>query len=343
MDDMPDIGEIPMSLARGAPYVRTQEYNSGISHGAGIPPVVFLDLEQEDRESNTVIVNNIVLRQATHPFPEGDFVPPGFWDRVQLEGFSRRFKKSQWNYEMRREAQQVFPFVSLGPWSCLRDREALRNQGFTLLLAIRNTRCAQVGLVSADKAAADLGIQSDTIDVSDVQELISVFPQAIRRINDHLAGMDVDSNNGTTTEDAQGAPVKKKVVVFCESGNERSAGVVIAYTMVMTGMDYAHALHFVQQHRFSVSLDEPMKRILLAFEAILAAKRDVERARQTTTQASPSSLAPPTAEPSMLSKKRSFADCEDSDIEMVDFDMDVDDEEWVITRKPLAPFQDRVP
>ncbi|KAJ5167013.1 uncharacterized protein N7482_005794 [Penicillium canariense] len=331
-----------------AHYVPTQEYISAARYppGAGMSPALpYNSLDQFVDDNDTVVVDNKVFNPETHQFNEGDYICPGFFSLAYLDGFTRRFKYSQWSYEMRREAQPILPFLSLGPYSCLRDREFLRSQGFTLLLAIRNRHSAHARLVSGDKAAAELGIQADAIDVLDNQELISAFPCAIRRINDHLAGVDRDNHLPTNLSTATASDTlrKKKVLVFCESGNERSAGVVIAYLMVMLNLDAVHAMHTVQQHRFCVSIEDPMKRILTAFESILAAKRDVKSARCTNIQSGATTLAPPPVPPMLLAKKRSFADRQENDTDLADGDMDVDGEaDLPLDRTPCAPFQDRV-
>ncbi|KAJ5664235.1 hypothetical protein N7507_004966 [Penicillium longicatenatum] len=332
--------EIPMSQMANTPYMRTQEYASTPkypSESSANGTLAFLNNDELDDKNDTVIVDNKLFRPATHHFAEGDFIPPGFFNHAQLDGFTRRFSYSQWSYEMRRQAQPILPFLYLGPCSCLRPREDLRNQGFTLLLGIRNTLSAQAQLVSGDKAAADIGILADTIDVLDNQELISAFPRAIRRINDHLAGLDMPGSM-----DSSEPAIKKKVLVFCETGNERSAGVVIAYVMAMLNKDNMSATQLIQQHRFCVSIEEPLKRVLHAFDSILAAKRDVERAKRNAVQMGASTLAPPPVPPVVLARKRSFHDCLFQDVAMDDDDMDMDVDDFLPDRKPVAPFQDRV-
>jgi hypothetical protein len=346
MPELIPTGNVPMSQDIRAHYVRTQEYTSTPKYPPGSmigSALGYFGHEDYEDDNDTVVVDNEIFSPATHQFSEGDFVCPGFFSLAHLDGFTRRFNFNQWSYEMRRETQPIFPFLSLGPSSCLRDRESLCSQGFTLLLAIRNSRSAHARLVSGDKAAAELGIQADTIDVLDNQELISAIPRAIRRINDHLAGVDVDASGNTTAPRTGPPSLKKKVLVFCESGNERSAAVVIAYIMVMLNMDAGHATRLIQQHRFCVSIEDPMKRILFAFESILGAKRDVERFKRTNTQTGAATLAPPPVPPILLSKKRSFADHREDDADTADGDMDVDGEEDIFSeRKPIAPFRDRV-
>ncbi|KAJ5618912.1 hypothetical protein N7510_002896 [Penicillium lagena] len=343
MSSLPSPQEAPMSQDLSSLYVRTHEYSAAPKYPSNSAVRYFVpaDDNNDSSSSDTVVVDNKVFNPASHTFADDDFICPGFFERAQLDGFTRRFNHAQWSYEMRREAQPVLPFLSLGPSSCLRERATLHAQGFTLLLAIRNRHSAQARLVSGDKAAAELGIIADTVDVLDNQELISAFPRAIRRINDHLAG--VDSSPAPTTTPEQ----KKKVLVFCESGNERSASVVIAYLMVMLNMDAARATHMIQQHRFCVSIEDPLKRILVAFESILVAKRDVEHTRRTSipSATAPTHLAPPPM-PMPLVKKRSFQDRsydDDNDQVMADSEMDLDDEEELLAeRRPIAPFQDRV-
>ncbi|KAJ5676966.1 Protein-tyrosine/Dual-specificity phosphatase [Penicillium maclennaniae] len=320
MPDLFSTDEAPMSQDIRAHYVRTQEYTSTPKYppGSAIGSALgYFGHENYEDDNDTVVVDNKILNSATHQFSEGDFVCPGFFSLTNLDGFTRRFKCNQWSYEMRRQAQPIFPFLSLGPSSCLRDREFLRSQGFTLLLAIRSSQSAQ---------APDFR-----------------FPHAIRRINDHLAGVDVDTSGEMEAFQTGQAPMKRKVLVFCESGNERSAAVVIAYMMAMLNMDPGQALHLTQQHRFCVSIEDPLKRILFSFESILSAKRDVERVRRSNMQTGATTLAPPPVPPVLLSKKRSFADHYHEDTDMADGDMEVDgDRDFFSERRPVAPFQDRV-
>ncbi|KAJ6013596.1 hypothetical protein N7540_008187 [Penicillium herquei] len=330
------------------PYERAQEYVSTTNFPMVMSPTMSQSPYSDPRDhyesvdsgddNDTVIVDNKMLFPSGHCFAEGDFIPPGFFHNANLNGFTRRFKYSQWSYEMRREAQSILPFLSLGPSSVLRDGNYLRDQGFTLLLAIRNTHSALARLVSGEKAAAELGIQSDTIDVLDNQELISAFPRAIRRINDHLAGVDKEFSP-PEYQDQNGM---RKVLVFCETGNERSAAVVIAYVMTMMNQGALEATRMIQQHRFCVSIEDAVKRLLTAFDSILCAKRDVERVKQAAAESN--IMASTNLAPVSLAKKRSFQVCRDADAMMDDgdMDMDMDNGDYSSERMPMAPFRDRV-
>ncbi|KAG9619567.1 phosphatases II, partial [Aureobasidium melanogenum] len=65
-----------------------------------------------------------------------------------------------------------------------------------------------------------------------------------------------------------------KVLVFCESGNERSAAVVAAYLMeILADVDHIKAMQIVQAQRFCVNFDDNVKRLLQGYWDILQARR----------------------------------------------------------------------
>ena len=64
--------------------------------------------------------------------------------------------------------------------------------------------------------------------------------------------------------------------MFCESGNERSAGVVAAYLMeTHVDVDFIKAMQLVQAQRFCANFDDALKRLLQGYWDILCAKREV--------------------------------------------------------------------
>lgn len=90
-------------------------------------------------------------------------------------------------------------------------------------------------------------------------------------INEHLSRM-YQLSNGQQLG---------KVLVFCESGNERSAGVVAAYLMEMhEDVDYIKAMQLCQAQRFCVNFDDSMKRLLQGYWDILCAQRTVQAQQQ---------------------------------------------------------------
>lgn len=231
-----------------------------------------------------------------------------------------------WKYEHRRFAQSIIPFLFLGPSAASKDIEYLKREGITLLLAIRDTKSAIAKMLSGEKVAATLGIEANAVDVSGNQELISAFPRATRIINEHLvrAYKHRVANGGKADGSSFG-----RVLVFCESGNERSAVVVAAYLMATYGLDLVAAIQYVQSQRFCVAFDDGLKNLLYSYQDILEAQKTVI----ALSQPQPVASAPITA-----SKRRREARDEDEDEDM---DMDrADDEERFGNRSNFVPFRD---
>ena len=199
-----------------------------------------------------------------------------------------------WKYEDRRMAQKILPFIYLGPISIARDVDFLKREQITMIMAIRNTQAARANLLHS-KAALTLGVENCTIDVVGNQELIAAFPKAIATINTHLSHTYEEQQRRNAELQALGEPPQTtlpgKVLVFCETGNERSAAVVAAYMMAMFCMDLIPALQLVQAQRFCVSFDDSLRFLLQSYEAILRAKRDVARSRADSIT-SPKSIHP---------------------------------------------------
>ena len=178
-------------------------------------------------------------------------------------------------------AQQILPFLYLGPMSAAKDQNYLQREGITMVIAVRNTMSAQAKLLGS-KAAQDLGIDTKTIDVAGNQELIAAFPVAIEAINSHLSAMYQQDQSRLTQAAAVGQftpqSIPGKVLVFCESGNERSATLVTAYIMAMYSTDLIKTIQIVQAQRFAVAFDDSLRNLLLTYEMMLKAKRDVVQA-----------------------------------------------------------------
>lgn len=227
-----------------------------------------------------------------------------------------------WKYEWRRRAQSILTFLYLGPSSSARDLEALKTEGITLLLVIRNTMMAQASMLSGEKVAKQLGIEAAAVDVAGNQELIAAFPRAIKIINDHLISSyrhlvrpDDDQTSRTTWG---------KVLVFCESGNERSAAVTAAYLMHMFGLGMVAAIQYVQSQRFCVAFDDGLKNLLQSYGDILSAQKVVLAPQLIATSASGAG------------KRRRDEDDDDTDMD-VDYSGDV---ERFADRGAFAPFRD---
>ena len=176
-----------------------------------------------------------------------------------------------WKYEQRRTAQPVLPYLYLGPSTTARSQEFVRGHGITLLLAVRSgaTARARSSILDPTKFASSCGIQSLTLDLDEPYDLMTRLPQTVKAINDHVE----QSCNGVTLSSLDQIP--GKVLVFCESGNERSATVVAAYLMVLYGFSVVQAVQMIQSQRFCIAIDDGMKHMLQGFNDILQAKRDV--------------------------------------------------------------------
>lgn len=179
--------------------------------------------------------------------------------------------KDTWQYEHRRRAQPILDFLYLGPLSVARDHEWMKHEGITMIYAVREGIMVGRRLLSIEKTATDLGLEVAYLDMDDRQVLIRSFPAAIDLINAHM----VRINSTTTASGGAGG----KVLVVCETGNERSATLVAAYIMAMYGQQMVGAVQFVGQQRFCTNLNEVDKQLLLSYEQLLEATRMTTEAR----------------------------------------------------------------
>ena len=281
-------------------------------------------------------------------YESSGFSNADFLSTVTYGNFITANNMLEWKYEQRRTAQKIVPFLYLGPMSAAKDKDFLRSEGITMVLAMRNTQSAQAKLLGS-RAAHELGLEVVSIDVNGNQELIAAFPRAIEAINNHLSKMyrlqQARIAHTNATPGGHGTSVPGKVLVFCESGNERSATMVAAYIMAMYSKDLCTALQIVQAQRFCVAYDDSLRNLLQTYEAILKAKRDIYQARDGNRDiGAPESKASEghigqMAQPGK-SSKRTFEDAYQGDM-----DIDVDEDHGQMDaarfekREGLAPFQ----
>ncbi|KAI7670551.1 hypothetical protein D0864_03234 [Hortaea werneckii] len=199
----------------------------------------------------------------------------------------------EWTYERRREAQMILPYLYLGPMPACKDEAFLKGEknhvplppttttdnndptlpasdpSITLLLGIRHQSLSLPSKLMTNalhRTTHDLQIEHHLIDLTSTHDLISLFPRTTALITAHLA-----RHHATTGRVGN-------VLVFCESGNERSAAVVAAYLMeVHADVDFIKAMQLVQAQRFCVNFDDGIKRLLQGYWDILCARRQVER------------------------------------------------------------------
>lgn len=190
-----------------------------------------------------------------------------------------------------------------------------------MLLLIRDSKSATANFLSGDKVAKQLGIEARHVDVTDIQHLTHRLRDAVITINQHLVSQYQNRHTSNLEETVWG-----KVLIFCESGNERSATVAAAYLMAMFDLDLIGAIQYIQAQRFCVAFDDGLKNLLLSFQQMVEAEKMTSRARRQMRSEAP-----------MAPVKRSRDDMDD-DMEM-ELDQ-ADDEARFDGRRVFAPFRD---
>ncbi|CAM1503197.1 Fc.00g079730.m01.CDS01 [Cosmosporella sp. VM-42] len=222
---------------------------------------------------------------------------------------------TDWTFAQRREAQRILDFLYLGPISSIRDHGFLQREGITMLLVAQNCRMGSQRLMTVDKAAETLNIEAQYININSPDHLVNSFPDVIRTINNHLLARHHAKASDPTIPPG-------RVLVTCETGNNRSATIVAAYIMAVFGQEWIPACQFISVQRFSVGFDDDMKTKLLTWQEILKARSQVAAA----PTASPMPASPSVGNGSHAGKRRTE---------------DTDDERFA-GRDTFVPFVDEV-
>jgi serine/threonine/tyrosine-interacting protein len=200
------------------------------------------------------------------------------WD---LDDIIQKNTLLEWSYERRRQAQMLLPWLYLGPMLAARDKDYLQREGITMVLAVRAQDNSMSGAL---KVSREVCAEVATIEVPTFHGLISRFGETTRMINTHIARYR-EHSLATTGQATLG-----KVLVFCESGNEKSAAVVAAYLMdTLNDFSHVKAMQVCQAQRFCVNFDDTLKNILQSYWDILQARRSV--ASYHTMSAQPNGTA----------------------------------------------------
>jgi serine/threonine/tyrosine-interacting protein len=275
---------------------------------------------------------------APHADTSGEFGNPIFIRALVSHGtYHVKHLGLEWTYDQRRAAQKILPFLLLGPGTAAQDVDFVRTEGITLLVAVRSASAArlQARLLDPSKFASSAGRQTLTLDLDSPYDMITKLPRAIKTINEHLE-QSCNSKLPTSLDD-----IPAKVLVFCESGNDRSAAVVTAYLMVLYGLSAVEAMQLVQSQRFCLAIEDGSKNMLQTFEDILKAKRDVATERNRDLHL----VQRETQEHHDIFggfrrvNKRSYDRANESDEAMEDGELD-DGENDAEGRLGQAPFQD---
>lgn len=119
----------------------------------------------------------------------------------------------------------------------------------------------------AQRCAGPLGIETLLVPVASSRDLMTAFDDIIRAVNQNV--VEVYRREGR----------RGKVLVTCQTGNDRATVIAAAYLMSVFGVGLVDAVNFVMAQRFCANFDEESKRCLEAWEAILQARKDVHGAK----------------------------------------------------------------
>lgn len=280
---------------------------------------------------------------ASHLDSSTEFGNPAFLRALSGHGVLHiNHEALEWKYEHRRIAQAIVPFLLLGPGTAAQDVDFVQEQGITLLVAVRSAFAARMHtrLLNPATFKSGIGLQTLTLDLDSPYDMITKLPRAIKIINDHIE----QSCGSIVPKILEEIPAR--VLVFCESGNDRSATFVTAYLMALYGINAIEAIQVVQAQRFCLAIEDGSKNMLQNFEDILQAKRDVARVNHLDAKLAQLVQLPHDHQYGATStlglrkmSKRSYDNANDSDEEMEDSKWD-DAERGMEGRSGRAPFQD---
>ncbi|KAF1830115.1 FMI2 protein [Decorospora gaudefroyi] len=254
----------------------------------------------------------------------GEELDMSFLKELDLEDIVQKNTLLEWAYERRRQAQMILPWLYLGPMIAAKDKAFLVREGITMVVAVRAQPNSMMG---AMQAAGNVCIEAGSIEASNFYSLTPKFAETTRMINRHVARVRQHSL------EKMGEATLGKVLVFCESGNEKSAAVVAAYLMeTLNNINHIKAMQICQAQRFCVNFDDTLKNILRAYWDIIAARRSIAASIAQAPQ--------PHGPASSTKHKRGIEHTrDDDDVDMGD-GMETSDA-LRFAGRDVTPFQDR--
>ena len=200
-----------------------------------------------------------------------------FLKEMNLDSIVAKNTLLDWAYERRRQAQMILPWLYLGPLTAAKDREWLQKTGITMVLVVRSRSNTMMGAIQAAKETC---MQVDAVEAATYFDLIGQLANTSRMINRHVAKI-------RRMTEVSGNPQLGKVLVFCESGNEKSAAVVAAYLMeILDDFDFIKAMQICQAQRFCVNFDDSIKNCLQNYWDIIVARRSVAKSQSALLNSS---------------------------------------------------------
>ena len=82
---------------------------------------------------------DLAIPEGSVDFEANGFTNAAFLKRVTHGNVVSHNNMIEWKYEQRHQAQQILPFLFLGPVAAARDVAFLQRSGITMVLAVRNT------------------------------------------------------------------------------------------------------------------------------------------------------------------------------------------------------------
>ncbi|KAK5048029.1 hypothetical protein LTR84_006219 [Exophiala bonariae] len=311
---------IPSPYTQSFPYSDKRQFESPRVH---VPPPI---LDYQDGKPSFHVTTD------TFKHTNAEYGNPVLLDSMRsCHSLHMIHSMLSWRYEMRRAAQPVLPYLYLGPSSAARDHAFLEASGITLMIAVRSVKAVQARPAFLNPASFILtsGIPTLSFDFDSTYDFVSKLRSIIKSINEHIEQTCTKLPVETVSD------IAGKVLIFCESGNNRSPVLVAAYLMIIYGVDAFSAIHVIQSQRFCITMSDDLKNVLLDLQHILEAQRTVSAAKAQSTDlySLPSQLSR-----SPLSAKRNLDDMEASDD-----DMESDSSEYGLScsiREGVAPFTD---
>ncbi|KAK1836914.1 sporulation-specific protein spo7 [Podospora conica] len=179
----------------------------------------------------------------------------------------------QWSYSERHKAHPILDFLSLGPASVARTPNFLVDEAITMVLAVRDARFPNAFQGALD-AARNAGIAAQSVLV-DQQEpgfgLARLHLEFAKLINEHMLAVAGPA--------ARYPGQRGRVLVVCETGNDRSVLMVLSYLMAMYGVGVVDAVRLLQAQRFCANIQDPYRLALQTLEELMRAKLDVVAAQ----------------------------------------------------------------
>jgi len=191
-----------------------------------------------------------------------------------------------WEYPMRHTAQKVTPWLYIGPRSIIKEKkDFVKEEGITKIVMVHESGLTRLMEGFARNTSQSLGgVECSCIVADSAVHLIRQFPDIFQNINAHLVRVYQDQ----AVAGVDGADIKRgKVLVVCQTGNDRANVVAAAYLMATYSCDMAEAVQFVCMNRFCCDFNEESKRALLSWGDIIRARSAVRNARINAAVAEP--------------------------------------------------------